>query len=370
MKECKLILSITAAVCVAGCNSDPYGEQAKYVSPEKPKEKTTVVVMPTYAVDGPSRVEFTENVQGRFTVKGLASQGDATIRLIGLPNGASFDRSTGIVTWTPGPSAGHDPQNPVAQSRQYSVRAEVLGPNDDAAKNDKDINLVVFAAPSTLSVMDASPMQEALNEGQEFRDTFRIQSSENTNGPFVVTSSNLPNGAVLTQSLNQSGSASVVYQPRFDAVKTNDSCTLPGSFRSTVGCKEINWQLVVTDPSGKTAILPVRWFVIDRTQTPRISAPSQVTATNGKAVFYVHVEDVNQEDKPVLSVDPSTNAQALVLSSAPASAITNAYQFYQVTWTNANRRLASPQELALNACELGLDRTQHACSTATVIVNF
>ena len=289
-----------AAWAAAGCHADPYSGQASNLGPDKPTV-TKLYVAPTYDIDAPDTVELVAGRLTTFRAAPVATSGQPSLQITGLPYGAQYDPYYRQVSWNPPLSAASDPSDPTVTERFYKAKAQVFAPGERAPQKQKTIVLIVRQAPAQFGIVDPQPVAESVREGDAFQAAFRIVDGRFPSGPFTISADDLPPGAsIASQTL--AGGISLAFRPDFTLVKTTDQCRIPPGDVLTAGCKEFDWRIVAVNPAGKIAIRPGRWFVFDRPQAPTLMAPSFVQANNGKASFYACAQDVSGESAPVLTL--------------------------------------------------------------------
>lgn len=329
------------AVTLTGCGADPYeGQSREKLLAEKPEAKPQQVV--SWSLEAPAMVEAYEGTPLEFSFAPYSSNGDYEVILTNVPEGSTYDPAERRFSWFPGAGKGRDPRDPRVTNQRYLVNAELRSLPDRVVRASRTVVLVVFATPSRLRVTDRAEAAIVANETSPTRNDFQIIDDRFPNGPFRVSATGLPSGVSLELNgplLTASWTAGL------RTVKSSETCRLPGQSSLTVGCKELAWDLVVTNPAGESAVLPVRWFAADRPQPLLIATPTQVTATSNVASFFVDIEDPNGEGSPTI-----TSVQDNVtVTTISAGRTTADRQFFRVDWRSP---AATPvaQTVMLKAC--------------------
>src|SRR4051812_21189186 len=93
-----------------GCNQNPFPSDGVIShDPPAPVQQTD----PAYSLEAPANLDFPEGQATQVQLIGhVPSPGKAVLEAAGLPEGATFDSATGILSWTPDYTVAGNPMDP------------------------------------------------------------------------------------------------------------------------------------------------------------------------------------------------------------------------------------------------------------------
>lgn len=361
------LLVLIAVSAVLGCDSSPYGPGDSAYGPTKPVVKQPdpiIKIIPPaiYTLDAPNMVVFTEGAAGTFQVAGSIQNDTAVLNIENLPKGATFDATTGTVTWTPALGDGHDPLDPRADRRIYPLYVDLRGASDTLTVRQKTVMVIVRAKLGTLSFANF-PTSVDVYEGQNGSLKFQLADDIYPTGPFKVELQNMPPGMTLAPTSDPTV-YTVNYSPGYKTALSSDPyCT---NSRADA-CRKVTFDVYATDPAGTQISYTGSWQVHNQTQAPRVEAPTSVQANGSTATFSIYVEDVNGENAPSVSADVDSGRVNVSTITGGTNSAGNPDGLFQLTVTRSGTHHYST--VTIKSC-ITDKQNNDACTTNSVDVSF
>ncbi len=349
-----LVVTAVMAGALAGCQVDPFAKAPGKLSATKPTDRP---VGKPWAIDVPEQLEFTEGRKEEYTIQAyVPSPGVPKIAMADLPVGASFNSTTGILTWMPDYSAGNDSKDPSLDLRTYRARVLLSSTLEPQSVVEKMVLLVVHNVSRPLDLEWQQSMLQ-IREGTEFSTRVKIKSQDFPVGPFGFYVSGLPTGLQIVPDANDASIFNLKITPAMNTV-TKDDAVVSGGFQGTWNAK-----VVVVDPSGKKTEVPVDFRVMDTRQNAVVSAPSMVQGV-ADVRFQITAEDPNLEATPLVTVEGPG------IGSLTADAEDDGFISRRaIRWSNIpESALGKMHTIKVKSCVYGSRFTQDRCVTNNVSV--
>jgi hypothetical protein len=288
-----LALTAFAGLGLAGCQRQLDELPANEIQPLRPPR---LLPPPApYSIHVRDHLEFPvlEPTQHEFQVN-VPPPGTPVVTIDNLPAGAVFDAAAMSLTWTPTTQDAQDPAVPGQYFRFHPITIRVSSSEDPLIVVSKTVTLVIQATRGdvTLDVPAAE-----MFEGQEGSQEIVVRSQDFPNGPFDVSSNNLPGGARIESVAGDPTRFRVKYTAGFDTVNTSDS--LDASTRTYYKSRSLAY--LVTLPNGVRKVATGDLKIWDRRLPPLISSPLRLTRARTSIEFIMRADDQNGEVIPAVS---------------------------------------------------------------------
>jgi hypothetical protein len=346
-----------------GCTSekDPYPE-TKNVQ-RKPQEEERPVRTPL-SMDIPASINFVENqkkaTQFRFSVP-VGSK--PVIEIKDLPRGATFDESTFTLNWTPDFLAANDPTDPTVLSRIYTITVWLRDSQNPVTAIMKKVNLIVKDSPRDFTVDVAKEIK--VNEGEELKASFKINSVDHPQGPFKINYEGLPNGAKVSVDPQDSSRFQISYRPSHDTVILGSGS---GSCGYYTNCVKNKIKMEVINPGNYQTTHNFDLVVYDTRLPVKFSAPEKIEQ-GLDVLFQISATDPNFDVIPKINVlnKPDFGSFSTKIYTKDESKT----GIFEIRWTDIPlTRLGSLYDLKIEACVYNENRSFFNCKTQTVQVSF
>ena len=330
----RILLSIIFLVTFFGCDSDslpnksnPYPTDDNLTRDRRPtnsdrEEPISLTVKPKVSIEEGKRLEYKINFK---LPEGLTEH----IEVENLPSGAVFDKSSYIITWTPTFFDANDPKDPRVASMDYDFEVRlftkdiVTGEISDNEAESRPVTITVIDVPKTFKI-DSRDSVEVF-EGNTLNHVFEINSFDFPDGPFEVSSNNMPPNTSIIKVTNTK--YRVVFSPDYHHVKNNQS----GVICLSASCSlDYTGQLVAISPSGRKVTKDLEIEVSDRRQNVNLVVPKD--SSKGLDIsFQVTAFDPNGEVAPFIKFRGDTPKDGLFSTSIEEDKENNS-SVLSVTW--------------------------------------
>lgn len=365
-----LILAIwtISALGIAGCQSDPFPKDEGTLSERKAEPPRAVA--PPFSLDVPAVMEFEEGKESEYKILGMVNgaSGGATIAVYELPKGATFSPADSKIKWTPDFNAGGDASSPNTLYRQYSIRVMLWKQGDSLTSIERRVQLLVKDVPREFTVQPAA-VASSLPEGKEILQTIHVQSDDFPKGPFVVSSANMPAGAVIERDTSDPARFMIRYTPSFNSVTVDNEV-----WGSTEITKDVSFDLEVAGPKGVQSMSKIDWKLKDVRQQPQVMAPENLTL-GFDSTFTLQADDLNGETEPSITLEKTPSYGQISVQGVNTLAGLNQKNFnsytVQVRWSEIPaEKMGTSDFLEFKICVFQSRYEKELCTHKTVNVEF
>lgn len=362
----KRIGLLAALILLAACHSNPYSDTTGNLSTKPPERKPTPINNTYIEIDS-SKVDVAEGTTTTIKVKGVVPEGTPVIRYDGLPGFVTADATGTVLTVSPKFGDANDPKNPSETTMSYLINIYLSSSTSPTATIPPQPLIVIVHHVSRGLVITGFDDHARVNEGASYQSFFTVQSKDYPQGPFTISSANIPVGVKISPTSDPTR-FQVTYNPSFTTVKVTNRT----GYCSNQMCLALNWQLTVLDPRGYASTTQAFWFALDVRQNPLVAAPPTVTGTLPNADVYANFEDPNGEVQPTVSSMVSTGQVSVsTIASSPGTAANNPYVMTRATWTGVpTNTKGTTQTLNLKSCVYSDVNVLNQCVTTPVNVQF
>ncbi len=267
------------------CKQDPYPEVGQ-VSVTQAQEQRPVDPPLSIAIE--DVIELREGVYREYPIRvSVKDPGVAEVTFDGLPRGAEYDSELKLLKWRPTFFDGNDLSDPSIRSRIYPVTIWLRNSLDPVRALKKTINLVVFDTPQIIDIL--TERSSEVNEGELYKNTFKVNNADYPTGPFSVVTSGFPVGTELIK-INEN-TFRLEFTPDYFLVNINKDKQK----------KVYKGKIIVSNPANHTSSKDLDITVNDKRLLSKIVAPEELTQgldVSFQAVSY----DLNREVTPKVTI--------------------------------------------------------------------
>ncbi|MFT6071361.1 MAG: hypothetical protein ACJAT2_000543 [Bacteriovoracaceae bacterium] len=330
------LLFILSVITLVGCKQDPYPTEGVF-------RKEPVVQgqqpLPALAISVGDKIEYREgrNLALKIRVE-VEEPGEPIVKIDGLPEGASFDPKTFMLSWTPNYFQGNDINDASIKARFYPITIWLRSSALPKEYLRKTVNLVVFDIPRAIGI--GSSRNSSVNENSEFNETITISNPDYPQGPFKLLTKDLPANMKIEEISPTQFKLS--YKPDYFHVNRARG----------ESSKVYNGKIIVSNPANHIEEVDYKFTVKDVRREVKVVAPESLT--QGLDVsFQVASYDLNREISPDMTLLTSRpgfgNFRTEVIKNEDSfSSVMNIY------WTDIPPVYnGTTQTLKFKACVLG-----------------
>lgn len=277
----KLFLGTILVLSLFSCEKDPYPEKGGFRG--EPREEQRELPA-TLSLTNEKTYEFDEG-KSREIKFGVFAQppGKPDLTVKNLPEGAVFDPESFSITWKPGPFQGNDISDPTKKTQVYTIELLLRNTLDlDGETRTADISFIVNDVPRNFDINGSST--DRVREGSKLQYFFDIDNIDYPQGPFKVSTANLPPNTTL-EKVNETR-WKLVFEPDYHHVKINEE-----------NQKEYEAKISVFNPANHLSEKTVDITVTDVRRSVKVVPPPEMEQ-GLDTTFQVSAYDENGEIAP------------------------------------------------------------------------
>lgn len=319
----KYLLPALVLAFLAGCQSNPYPDSEVSNKPEVIRNP----VKPGMGIDIPNIISFDEGLENQFAVKVSVPKGNPILEWIGLPQGAVYDPTTSLVTWTPSFSDANDPNDLSVKVKDYVVTLKLRSDEDPVSEIFRTITLKVKDTPRPLNLTLSTNSVDVEEGTSKNLVKINFDCEDFPNGPFQVSLKNGQAGVIRPGT--QDGEW-LMTAPAFGhgTVKTPRDCT--SSWNCGLKFEET---ITIFTPDGRRAEKDISIKLKDKRLPVAISLPQQLEVS-GELYLGFSALDSNEEVMPKISITKAPTLGQFEIITSPEKSESNYEGKYIISWTN------------------------------------
>lgn len=316
----KFIVSTLFLATLIGCNANPFKGVDASVDPAPIRRE----VVPALGIDAPGLMVFDEGRNAEYEIKSVVPAGEAVLEFEGLPTGASWDATKGVITWTPDFTQANDPSNYNIKTREYPITVILYSSMDMTQAVRKTILLQVKDTPR-LMVVNGLNAAYSMKEGEaKTLGSFSVVADDYAAADVRAELKDTSIGMKLVRSGSRAEWA-IVAEYSVEQLRVGTEC------RSTGSCSvALANTVILTGPDGRQQTQDFRINLSDVRQETRTSLGTELVVKGDMSQAFT-VSDANKEVAPKVTLvsTPPVGIFDLrqVSSTAPEST-------YVLSWTD------------------------------------
>jgi hypothetical protein len=317
----------TLALAISACEQNPFPTKEGNLLPVENKPDP---VLPPFSVEVAPVLMCVEGTECSTLVIGrVPNQGKPIFEFEGLPAGATFAVSEGLLKFTPGYNTVDLSEDATQTSKTFLTTIVLRSDQGSVAAYRKQILIHVknVMRPLTFRLENNDPQ---VLEGQTFSQSLSVESEDFPNGPFYLNIPNQPQGFSFVPDANSPKKFTINYTPSPSFVTPRDA------FENGRYLKRFAMEVLISTPYGSASSQAMNWTVLDQRLPPNVSAPGVIRQAGSSINFTIRAEDPNGERAPTVVVNtnvPFGTMTAEKLEDAPGvPGVTLPSSLFNVRW--------------------------------------
>ncbi len=286
------ILSLLILVFMFGCETDIYPDDGEYSTVARDAQKDPADAL-SMIVDG--IYEFKEGVYQEIRIRAQAPEPyEVDMTVENLPLGATFDKEKLVIGWKPGFFDGNELGDPSIKTQTYTFKVWLRSTDPDSEVREKEVSIIVTDVPQEMTIDGYDSV--SIDEGKTLSYEFEINNKDYPQGPFSITTVDLPANAKIEAVRGSTNKYRLVFSPGYHHVKLSASRTCVG-----YKCLVYTGKIRVLNPANHIAEKKLVLNVLDSRLKPKIVLAEEITQGLDTS-FQVAGFDLNDDNPPKIEM--------------------------------------------------------------------
>ncbi len=287
----KFIISVLFLATLVGCNANPFKGVDASVDPAPIRRE----VVPALGIDAPGLMTFDEGRNAEYEIKSVVPAGEAVLEFEGLPQGAAWDATKGVITWTPGFTQANDPNNYNIKTREYPITVILYSSMDMTQAVRKTILLQVKDTPRLMVVQNLNATYSMREGESKTLGTFSVVAEDYAAADVRAELKDTSIGMKLVRS-GSKAEWSIAAQYSVEQLRVGKECTSSGSCSAALANT-----VILTGPDGRQQTQDFRINLSDVRQETQTSLGTELVVKGDMSQAFT-VSDANKEVAPKVTL--------------------------------------------------------------------